>query len=382
MEKARLRLINEQPFYALFLNKCRVVWNERVGTAGVRLNRRAEVELHVCRAYFDSMDVKRQVGILIHEMLHVMERHFVRGEGILGTAQSDIGNKAMDIEINPLIDAHLLHETWLIPEMYGLPRGKSFEEYYLELLKQAKDGGGSGKGKPGGQGNGKGGLQGETQDNHDFFANEAVGAVDVNKIVGDMVESAFNETKQRFPGKEPANIEALIRKLREKAKVDWKAETRKFVGRNLSDHAQTTRTRANRRFGLRAMGVKRDYIPKVLILCDHSGSVDDNIELQLISEMSAILKVYGTSKTEVGFFDTEMGVRCKLNAFSEIPPRQKCGGTSFQAAMDYANEVKPDLLIILTDGGDSMPTPPKFPVLWLIAGGSDGSHLKGQVIVI
>ena len=69
MEKARLRLINEQPFYALFLNKCRVVWNERVGTAGVRLNRRAEVELHVCRAYFDSMDVKRQVGILIHEML-------------------------------------------------------------------------------------------------------------------------------------------------------------------------------------------------------------------------------------------------------------------------------------------------------------------------
>ena len=378
MEKTRLRLINEQPYYALFLNKCKVLWNEKVGTAGVRINQRGEIEMHVSRKFMETLTVPHQVGLLIHEMLHVMFDHIsARGEGL----HHDIANITMDVAINQMIDKHLLPPKALLPELYGLEKDLAFEPYYLELLNKAKQ-----NKKSGGAGNGKGknesGLEGETLDNHDFFDNEAVGGVDVSKIIADAMESALKECNEKFPGKSPLAVERLLADYRQKAKVDWKSELRKFVGRNLSDHAESTRTRANRRLGLAAMGVRREYIPKVLILNDHSGSVSDEMAINLIQEMRGILKA-ADEKTTVAFFDTEVGNVCKLSAFSEIPPRRMQGGTDFQKAFEYAIENKPDLLIMLTDGGDRMPEMrTKFPVLWVVAGGYQTDHLKGKVVTI
>lgn len=393
MEKTRLRLINEQPFYALFLNKIKVVWLDSVKTAGVRINQRGEIEMAINRQFIESRTIPQQVGVLIHEMLHVMFDH-IGHRGL--DLDHEIAGIAMDVAINQMIDPHLKEDWWLSPEMYGLPKDLAFEPYYLALLEKeqknpgsvkgttsASEGQGGGKpqkgnGQPNGGGNGKGS---KTLDNHDFFENQAVGGVDVQKIIADAIDGALKECKNRFPGKEPLAVERLLSDLREKCKVNWKDELRKFVGRNLSDHASSTRTRANRRLGLAAMGVKRDYVPKVLILCDHSGSVSDEMAVELIHEMRGILKATG-EKTQVAFFDTEMGTKCKLSKFSEIPPRTKQGGTSFHAAFEYAKEYKPDLLIMLTDAGDAMPEQPKFPTMWVVVGGYPTEHLKGKVVTI
>ena len=383
MEKARLRLIKEQPFYALFLNKCKVIFNPRVGTAGVLVNPRGEIEMHVCEEFFDSLTIEHQTGLLIHEMLHVMFDHIAkRGEGL----DRKIANIAMDVAINQMIDKHLLPPQGLLPDMYGLPHDLAFEPYYLELINKAqkdesKGKGKKGKGEPGDKGSPGSGVQGETLDNHDFFENQAVGGVDVQKIIADAMESALKECQDKFPGNAPMNIERMLNDMREKAKIDWKSELRKFIGRNLSDHAESTRTRANRRLGLAAMGVKKEYTPKVLILCDHSGSVSDDQAVELFNEMRGILKAT-MEKTEVAFFDTEIGMKCKLSQFSEMPPRQKQGGTSFAAAFEYAREVKPDLLIMLTDAGDAMPDQPRFPTMWVVVGGYKTDHLRGKVVTI
>lgn len=374
MEKTRLRLINEQPFYALFLNKCKVVYNERVKTAGVRINQRGEIEMCVAPSFFDSLSIPHRVGLLIHEMLHTMMGHIDKKnretiEGLHG----ELANWAQDIAINQMMDKHLLPPGAMLHTSFGFDPDLAFEPYYLELLQKAKKQGGKGE---------NGGLKGQTLDNHEFFENEAVGGVDVNKIIADAIESSLQECKDRFPGKEPHQIERLLADLRKASKVDWKAELRKFVGRNLSDHAESTRTRANRRLGLAAAGTRREYIPKVLILCDHSGSVSDELAANLISEMRHILKATD-EKTEVAFFDTEIGTKCKLSAFSEVPPRRQNGGTSFQAAFEYARERKPDLLIMLTDAGDNMPEDqPKFPTLWVVGEGFHTAHLRGKVISV
>lgn len=377
-EDVRLRLINEQPFYALFLNKCRVIFNDKVGTAGVRLNKRGEIEMHVSEKFLNTLSVPHQVGLLIHEMLHVMFDHIgERGKDL----NMQIANIAMDVAINQMIDKHLLPPEGLLPEMYGLPENLAFEPYYLELMQKAKENSKNGKGK--GEGKGGFGLEGSPLDNHDFFENETVGGVDAQKIIAEAIQGAMDECKQNFPGSVPMEISRMLDEFRKKAKVNWKAELRKFIGRNLSDHAESTRTRPNRRLGLAAMGKRREYVPKILVLGDWSGSVSDEMACECLDELKGILKSVGSEKTDVAFFDTEIVDKCKLNSFSKLPPRSRSGGTSFKVAFEYAHEVKPDLLIMLTDAGDSMPDIRlNCPVMWIVVGGYQTDHLKGKVISI
>lgn len=150
----------------------------------------------------------------------------------------------------------------------------------------------------------------------------------------------------------------------------------------ISFERSSTRKRPNRRLGLVAPGKTAKQGPKTLFAVDCSGSVSDDEYLEIMGEIKEALKNF-PEKCEMLFFDwTVFKEKIKLNTMKKVPRRPLQGGTSFQPVIDYAKEMKPDLLIILTDGEAPTPTKPGFPVLWVILGGRDNPNLFGKRIVI
>jgi predicted metal-dependent peptidase len=418
IEKARAILITEQPFYACLLQACKFSWDDRVGTAGVRVNSSGQVELAVSRKFWDKLEDYEGVGLLMHEMLHILHEHLTRGKEL----NMKIANIGMDIAINQYIPKGWLPKGALLPEMknpdgtllWKLEPKRAFEVYYVELMKLLKDkmqqNGNSGQGGEQGKNkqensNGNDQSQGNqeqkdqdqgnglpnTLDNHDYSEDERASGEGVDgKVTEEMkklaydalINKAVSDTKERFPGSIPLHVEQAISERFKPAKVDWRRELRRYIGRKQARVIESTRNKLNRRLGVQAPGYRKNYTPNILIAVDCSGSVSDKEYVAFMNEIKNILSGQD-DKTEIIFFDYEI---CKdklvLSDLKEIPNRPAYGGTNFEPVVKYADEKKPDLLIIFTDGDAPCPKKPNYPILWALVGRNNGEALVGKKVKI
>jgi predicted metal-dependent peptidase len=371
------------------LQRCRIRWEARVKTAGVRPLANGSVELAIAPDFFTSLSDLHCVGLLMHEMLHLFMEHFKRGKKL----NHRLANIAMDLAINQYIPSEYLPPDALLPELYGLPKGEAFEFYYNALVSAEKEAEANGNG-----GEGEGQPKGESMDNHDWEAEavqiDAAESVEVTeasasvseeikrKTIERIAAQAVADVKKTFPGRTPMHIERMLSEILAKAKVDWRQELRRFVGRNRAQSTESTRTRPNRRLGLWAQGAKPVYFPKILVGIDQSGSVSDKANDLFLAELRQILK-NADGATEVAYFDTKIARKVTLKKASDLQPgRFASGGTDFNCVLEYAREIKPDLIVILTDGGADAPREAcRAPLLWIIADG-DGKHLPGRSVNI
>lgn len=400
MEKARLQLITNFPFYAMMLQKCVFTWFERVQTAGVRINQDGKVELTISKKFFYSLSENHRIGLLMHEMLHLCMDHCKRGKDL----NHQLANIAMDIAINQYIPDYLLPDGALLPEQFGFEKNKTFEHYYLDLVERMEKN--------------QSPIENQPLDNHDWAktASQDQGntqqkqaeaeaetqstsgtdadAIDSKQTPGTaqqtelsqeikdaIIDKLVNQAAEEAMGRGdlPSHISRMLPSAKAKAKINWKSELKKYIGRNLSDVRESTRNKPNRRMGLMANGTQRVDSPKVIIACDQSGSVSDDACAKLLTEAKKIL-THLQDKTEFVYFDTKIAHVETLRKVSDLPERKCSGGTDFQAAIDYAESKRPDLLIILTDGEAPMPEKPRFPIIWLVEGKSDIDHLIGNKI--
>lgn len=374
MERTRVYLITEYPFYAAMLNQSVFSWTQRIKTAAVGLNSIGNVMLLVNKEYFYSLSDAHRAGLLMHEMLHLAMQHLLRGKDL----DNKLANIAMDIAINQYIPAELLPPGALLPALYNLTPNKSFEHYYIELQKRKVD------------------PQEQTLDEHnwdsplntdeeldgssEFPADAQLSEEMKEEVIKRIVENAVAESEQSKPGSVPIQIsEELEKRQIRKSKINWQQKLRNYIGKRYGNEYESTRNRPNRRLGLGAPGTKRVDAPKVLIAIDESGSVSDNMVMDLISEVKWILNIIA-DKTEVVFFDTEIVKSIMLDKLREVPKRVASGGTNFQAVINYANTKHPDLLIMLTDGECDAPTNYKYRVLWALVGKDKADHLEGVKI--
>jgi hypothetical protein len=125
---------------------------DAIKTMGVTMGLR----LFINDAFARSLTVELFGAVLLHEAGHVIRRHAVRCEA--QGFDPELFNIAGDLAINDDIRAMgvALPACVIFPELYGLPRGLTAEDYYERLAKQ----GGKPKPQPGGQGQGKGGDKG------------------------------------------------------------------------------------------------------------------------------------------------------------------------------------------------------------------------------
>ena len=303
-------------------------------------------------------------------------------------------HKASDMVISPVYHFGFLDMTR--PEEYGLPIGQHYEWYAKRLCEMGihRDGDKPSEGnsctnkqkgedvsEPSKEGNNQaqnisqgslGPEQGQSleqrlaeDDGADYTALWEEDSFQ-SRLITDIVQSTTQW------GSIPGYMVELIKKAAD-GKIDYRNVLRMFRSSILSQKRRLTRMRPSRRFGFEQMGSRYDFVTRLLIAIDTSGSVGSE-ELGRYFRIITTFFKYGVQEIDVLMFDcTVQGKPIKLDEAKKNKQEFKVkgrGGTNFQAPIDYVKEYPNyDGLIIITDGYAVTPeVPPHLStkLLWVI----------------
>lgn len=292
--------------------------------------------------FFDTLTPPEQLGVIAHELMHMVLGHAARRE----SRDPTIWNKACDYAENLI-----LHENG-----FSLPNcalldfeyvGKSAEEIYSILIKKEEKSGGSGEVSPM-LGDMRPGEGGSGSDDQDLPITE-VSIEDLKKAAsGWKKKLASAMTSAKMAGKTPAGIEGEIGDLLE-PKVCWKTALNQFVTTHNNDYEGY-----DRRFlydGIYLDSLAGNKI-KIRVAIDTSGSTYSWIS-QFFSELKSIIETFGSAEVEFWMFDVDAYGPFILEEFD--PKNIKFiggGGTCIRTLIEKMRTTDFDdlPLVVLTDG--------------------------------
>ena len=358
--KARSRLLLDQPFFGTLCLRLTPVETEEIETAATDGK-----QLLYNPKFFLSLAEPERVGLLAHEVMHVVLLHMTRLNG----RDHQRWNAAGDYVINLIVrDAGMIlpptdllddrYADWTTDAVYDdLP-----EDPLSNFLKL----------KP---------WDGEQDviENNQIIKDRGAFEAEIQVAVQQAAEAA------KAQGKLPANLETIIEGITD-PKVDWKTVLARFLrANNKSDFSWA---KPNRRFIANGMYLPSLHTPaleEIAVAVDTSGSVSDK-ELEIFtSETSHIL--LDTNPERVHFLQCDTEV-CSDEEYTKdnLPLKvtyKGRGGTMFSPVIDYINEHYPNVsaLVYLTDlGSNDFGVEPNFPVLWVTTALEEAPY--GQVIKI
>ena len=301
---------------------------------------------------------------------------------------------ASDMVISPAYHFGFLDMTR--PEQYGLPSGQHYEWYAKRLCEMGvhRDGDKPSEGnsctnkqkgedvsEPSKEGNNQaqnisqGSLGPEQGQSLEQRLAEDDGADyttlwEEDSFQSRMITDIVHSTMQW--GSIPGSMVELIKKAAD-GKIDYRNVLRAFRSSILAQKRCLTRMRPSRRFGFEQMGSRYDFVTRLLIAIDTSGSVGSE-ELGRYFRIITTFFKYGIQEIDVLMFDCSVqGKPIKLDEAKKNKQEFKVkgrGGTNFQAPIDYVKEYPNyDGLIIITDGYAETPeVPPHLStkLLWVI----------------
>lgn len=413
MQRARLRLLEKQPFYALLLFHIKFSLDLSCRTAytdGERIAFNPE--------FLKELSDRELEFLLMHEILHVVLGHCFRH-------QSDYEAWAFDIACDIVVNSNILYSvdmdrSFITLAKYGesmhlTPDGKegylySAEEVYRMVLaamkppvssKSSKKSGGengSGNGndkKPNdarGQVKGQedqknnesdshnnGGTSGGGIDDHTFWQGDDEEETQKQTWLGRMVNAT--EVLNHFEpcascGKIPAGVDRMLGELKEPT-TDWRAILNEFIEEQICDYSFTPPDRRfpDSPFFLPDFNDTEAIVRDVLFMIDTSGSMSRDMITRAYSEVKGAIDQFNGKLTgKLGFFDAAVVPPIPFEDEEEFKVIQsKGGGTSFEVIFDYVNKQMSDdppaSIIILTDGFAPFPDEEiseGIPVLWMI----------------
>ncbi len=377
LSKAVMGLVFNHPFYAfLIMRLARVASKQYPAFAS------DGITLWFNPDYVRDCTDAELVGALAHITMHIAHGHPWRGAG----REQDVWNESCDEAINPLLEMN----RFQLPDDHTSQdrfKGKSAEAVYMVLLEEkmeqppadSNSGGNGGQGAgqdSGGQalggqnGAGQQGQQGNGQGGCGQVVVPQVSKDQLSKLEADWtlaVEQAYQYSAGR--GLLPNGAETLVKNLKQ-AKIDWRAELRRFM-------QQTAKTdyswvRPNPRYtslGLYLPTLSSEQTGEIVLALDTSGSTYNMLE-EFMAELGEILLEVQPERVHVLHIDAALHHVDVFERGDTLNAEFKLhggGGTRFEPAFEYAAalEQAPACMIYLTDLDGSFPDdPPEYPVLW------------------
>ena len=357
-------------------------------------------------------------GALVHESMHVLREHLVRGERM---ENKDIANIAMDLAINPdITNAGWTLPHGVFPKDFNLPPCLTAEEYY-ELLSQQQQDKQAQQGQQGQQPQEQPQSQpasGQEQSKEQQTQNEkavhgskctagACGGIAANpgpkekeidesfgrteadkRSIVKQTMQAIKEEAQRGRGNIPGELLEQIKIEASKNKVRWQDELKHTLracsGRieaggmdfSLAHPSKRSPSRGFPRPGL------VQYLPEVCFIVDTSGSMGVKQISEAFGQAAEIVKTLGVDTVWLLQADTKVSEkrRVRTRELTRITEIKGRGGTDFDEALKSVETLKPrpDLVIYLTDGDGTVTYRPKsLEVIWCIV----PSYYKARVNV-
>lgn len=367
---------------------------------------------------FAALPLPLQVGHVAHEVLHIALRHTQRYsalQGVLGDVDLLLYNTCADAVVN----SALSHLGWLqLPQGAVLldtllestlalthPVEKSLLEWDVERLYRAIDdrrpgrsggpnqqaqnqqAGGSGADRPGG------GQQATREDGPRSARARALGAATAHDLqpgttcreapeadaeaarewserllrahAGDgefsMLRALLTDLPRTHTPWQQVLRTQLARGLTPKLGVSWSRPARSYIanqGRNTAGHRlpwEPGFTTARR-------------VPRLAVVVDVSGSIEDAVLARFASEINAI-----TRRLEAGLVLVVGDERVRAVTHCE-PGRSQLaelkfeggGGTDFTPLLEEADRHRPDIGVVLTDLEGPARFRPRWPVVWAV----------------
>lgn len=391
LSKATKSLMLKEPFYGLFLVSLNKEWDERIPTACVSKHN-IGYKLKVNTEFWNSLSENHQLGLLKHELLHIVFFHVNIHEEF---QNKKLANIAMDIEINQYIDSDMLPDGALLPSTFpelNLPLKAGCREYY-RLLQEEVQGGCQNTPQLGQmlkeaeqwEIDGNGNIRDENGNIipvHDWKDFEGLSEAE-KKLLKSQTEHVLSDianSVNKSCGNVPGEVQSLLKSLeKEPPKFDWRGYLRRFSGGSQKVYTKKLKRKPNKRFDENP-GLKIKQRRHMLLAIDTSGSVNENELKEFFNEIDHIHK----TGTEITIVQCDTAI----SNISAYKPNQEIkiygrGGTSFQPVIDYYNENfhKYTSLVYFTDGEAGSPYNVRGRILWVLSSQSQlNNELPGQVI--
>lgn len=362
LDKAKIQLMSS-PDTAFFTTVCfslKHQWNDKIPTACT--NGRW---VHYNPEFFMKCSPAEQVGLMLHETLHVVFMHMTR----LNERDPMKWNIATDYVINLIIK----------DRGFELPKGALLDDAYrdmhadevYDLLPEPDP-----KDPP---------------EIHFEMPKEDDGSpVDPNQVkddIGDVLVRAQIQSKLAGDkaGTIPGEIEVFLNRL-----LKPKLPTGKLLRRYFNGFARTDYTwmKPNRRF------FPEHHLPSqhgealghVAIAVDASGSVSDGEFTRFISEIAGVFRKHKPELITLITFDTSIRQVDEIKSAKDLHKIsfKGRGGTAIRPVVDWAVEHQPKVMLVFSDGGfyfhEDTVIPQKVPFLWLIHQNPGWQAPYGRVI--
>lgn len=403
---SRMRILYNHGFYGLLLMHMIYAVSEEIETActdGVRITFGID--------FLDSLSDSELDFVMMHEILHVVLQHCIRGD----VEDPEAYNIAADIVVNSNImlenggKASSITLSKYGTSMHIAPDGKEGHEYTAEQVYAMLPKNLNKKGNNKSPGSAVGGAKKENKKGNNKSPGSAVGRAkkEISKeqhqpvwvwddhsqwgkyeeddTLRDVWVKRFEDAAEAIKIRDPSNARGLLpafaeRILKElkKTQTDWRTILNDFIQEEVVDYsfAPPDRRFDDSPFFLPDFNGKEDRVEDILFMIDTSGSMSDDMIAAAYSEVKgAIDQFNGKLKGWLGFFDAAIIKPQPFsdeNEFKIIKPAGG-GGTDFQIIFEYVfhhmSDKLPASIIILSDGYAPFPQEKLaggIPVLWLL----------------
>jgi predicted metal-dependent peptidase len=330
------------------------------------------------KSFIESLNDAELRGLILHETKHKMYQHLILWRALY-KEDPTLANQSCDYVINLELDDLrkrtqgfvVLPEGGLLDEKY---RGLDSAEVF-KLLK--KDGDSSG------------GSNGSPLDTHEWEQAEAMSELEKSTLIKEI--SSAVRTGAMLAGKQGGELDRSFEAVME-SKVDWKEQLREFVSSICAGKDESTWAKPNRRW------LQQDiYLPstistsvgKLVVAIDTSGSIEDAVISQALSELVAICDNTSPECVELLYWDHKVACHEQYREgeytglLASTKPKGG-GGTDVNVVFEYIENHKltAQCVIIITDGYTPYPRSYGTPVVWVVVGGSNQTPPFGGVIRI
>ncbi len=368
------------PYFASVLYGMVYVATNEIPTLGVSPNL-------VC--YYNPKFIEKHVqeevaGALVHEISHVLSRHFERFAGVTDQAEKQLANIGQDLAINPQLIASgwKLPSCALYPRMFNFPENLSAEEYFSRLKKltppPSMGGEGNGEGVCSGQCGGIAGNKNEVESGEGEPGGEGETSGRTEQEIDLILKKTARDIQEHASrGSIPKFLQEFAKLTLTPPKISWNRELasvfRSATGRIVSGGMDLSLRRPSKRSYLRDIprpGLIQ-ILPEVCLIRDTSGSMGHKQLQDATIEACGLMRSVGLDSAWFIDADTRAS-NIKRVRVQDIPnlPITGRGGTDFREPIERALKLRPrpNIIVYFTDGDGTTADfpPPGVDVIWCI----------------
>lgn len=370
MRDAMLHLLLKQPFYGYVAASVTPAESEDVET--IKMANDSTLKLIYNKQWYESISDEKAIGVIIHELLHIIFLHPYRREA----REKLLWTIACDMAVNEHISPDLLAAGSVTVEGIAkeirekIPKFKSAEFYYEVISKDESQFSFFERNddirvvlKSGLELNANRQMEDETSE--------------INKSALKSMLSELMEQAQ-FEGEIPGEVSSLIADIYKTSDINWRNVLRRFLSGKGKMIKKKSFKRESKRFE-NLPGNKRTMGVNALIALDASGSISDKQLSQFYGELMKIKKITGASLS-ITQFDTDCTAPIPIERYVKEKKRVKNGGTDYRPVFALADSMAMSLLIIFTDGEGTAPSEVNQKVVWMLPKGGRKPATYGHYV--